>query len=42
MGVRGEGKREVRRGGWEELGGMGWLGWRKGGYGNREVNILIK
>ena len=25
-----------------ELGGMGWVGWRKGGYGIREVNILIK
>ena len=25
-----------------ELGGMGWVGWRKGGYGSREVNILIK
>ena len=27
---------------WGELGGMGRLGWRKGGYGSREVNILIK
>ena len=27
---------------WGELGGMGWLGWRKGGYGSREVDILIK
>ena len=25
-----------------ELWGMGWVGWRKGGYGSREVNILIK
>ena len=25
-----------------ELGGMGRVGWRKGGYGSREVNILIK
>ena len=25
-----------------ELGGIGWVGWRKGGYGSREVNILIK
>ena len=25
-----------------ELGGMGWVGWRKCGYGSREVNILIK
>ena len=25
-----------------KLEGMGWVGWRKGGYGNREVNILIK
>ena len=27
---------------WGELGGMGWVGWKKGGYGSREVNILIK
>ena len=27
---------------WGKLGGMGWVGWRKGGYGRREVNILIK
>ena len=27
---------------WGELGGLGWLGWRKGGYGSREVDILIK
>ena len=25
-----------------KLGGMGWVGWRKDGYGKREVNILIK
>ena len=25
-----------------ELGGMRWMGWRKGGYGSREVGILIK
>ena len=25
-----------------ELGRMGWVGWRKGGYGSRKVNILIK
>ena len=25
-----------------ELMGMGWVGWRMGGYGSREVNILIK
>ena len=25
-----------------KLGGMGWVGWRKDGYGGREVNILIK
>ena len=25
-----------------ELGGLGWVGWRKGGYRSREVNILIK
>ena len=27
---------------WGELGRMGWVGCRKGGYGSREVNILIK
>ena len=27
---------------WGELGEMGWLGWRKGGYGSREINILTK
>ena len=27
---------------WGELGGMGWLRWRKGEYGSREVDILIK
>ena len=26
----------------ESLGGMRWVGWRKDGYGSREVNILIK
>ena len=25
-----------------ELGGIGWVGWRKGGYGSSKVNILIK
>ena len=25
-----------------KLGGMGCVGWRKGGYGNKEVYILIK
>ena len=25
-----------------KLGGMGWVRWRKGGYGSREINILIK
>ena len=25
-----------------QLGEMGWLGWRKGEYGSREVDILIK
>ena len=25
-----------------ELGGMEWLGWRKGGYGSREEDILTK
>ena len=25
-----------------ELGGMEWLGWRKGGYGSREEDVLIK
>ena len=27
---------------WVKLGGTVWVGWRKGGYGSREVNILIK
>ena len=27
---------------WGELGGMGWLRWRKGLYGSREEDILIK
>ena len=27
---------------WGELGGMGWVGWRKVGYGSREIDILIK
>ena len=27
---------------WGELGGMGWVGWRKGGYGSRKVDILTK
>ena len=40
--VLGDGEREVRRGGWGELGGMGRLGWRKSGYGSTEVYILIK
>ena len=40
--VIGDGEREVRRGEWGELGRIGWLGWRKGGYGSREVYILIK
>ena len=40
--VRGEGDREVRRDGWEELGGMGRLGWRYVGYRSRGVYILIK
>ena len=25
-----------------KLGGMEWVGRRKGGYGNKEINILIK
>ena len=25
-----------------KLGGMGWVEWRKGGYGSREVDILNK
>ena len=24
-----------------KLGEKGWVGWRKGGYGSREANILI-
>ena len=27
---------------WGQLGGMGWVEWRKDGYGSREINILIK
>ena len=27
---------------WGELGGMRWLRWRKGRYGIRDVDILIK
>ena len=27
---------------WGELEQMGWLRWRKGQYGSREVDILIK
>ena len=32
----------MRREGMGELGGMGWWGWRKSGYGSRQVYILIK
>ena len=32
----------MKRREWEELGGMGWLGWRKSGYGSRKVYIFIK
>ena len=35
-GEKGEGEDSGR------LGGMGWVGWRRGGFGSREVNILIK
>ena len=42
MGVWRHGERKVRRGGWGDPGGMGWWGWRKGGFGSREVEILIK
>ena len=42
VGVWGYGERKVRRGGWGDPGGMGWLGWSKGGYGIREAYILIK
>ena len=27
---------------WGKLGGMGWVGWRKDGYGSREVSISTK
>ena len=27
---------------WGWLGGIGWVGWRKDGYGSREVNISTK
>ena len=40
VGVRADGEREREI--WGELGGMGWLGWRKGGYGSRKVDIIIK
>ena len=40
VGVRGDGEGEGED--WGELGGMGWLGWRKGGSGIREVDNLIK
>ena len=39
MGGRGDGEREVED--WGELGELGWLRWRKGGYGSREEDILI-
>ena len=43
VGVQGDIGRENGEGeNWGELGGMGCVGWRKGGYGSREVNILIK
>ena len=39
----GEMGREMEEGkDWGELGGMGRLRWRKGGYGSREEDILIK
>ena len=41
-GIRGDGEREGRRGGWGITGGMGWVGWRKDRHGGREVNILMK
>ena len=41
-GGREEGEREGRRDGYGELGGMGWLRWRKDRYGSREEDILIK
>ena len=36
------GRERVEGEDWGELGGMGWLRWRKGGYGSREEDILIK
>ena len=41
----GEGEMERETGereDWGELEGMGWLRWKKGGYGSREEDILIK
>ena len=42
MGIRGDGERERKKVVWGEFGGMGWLERRKGGYGSREEDILIK
>ena len=39
--VRRDGEREGGREDWGELGGMGWLRWRKGRYRSREEDILI-
>ena len=36
------GREKGEREDWEELGGMGWLRGRKGRYGSREEDILIK
>ena len=33
------GREKGRGDDWEELGGMGWLRWRMGGYGSREEHI---
>ena len=41
-GIRGDGEREGRRGGFGIAWGNGMGGWRKDGYGSREVNISTK
>ena len=44
-GRMGEGERERKKGKgekWGKLQGVGWLRWRKGGYGSRKEDTLIK
>ena len=42
VGVRGEGEKEGTRGGLGKAWVVGWLRWRKDGYGSTEEDILIK